>query len=72
MKQELIDRAETRVLAFLNIADGGMVHMDTEDQPTHFHPGVVSEVAKAYTDDIVGIKSAHYWVGKPFDATHPA
>ena len=72
MKQELIDRAETRVLAFLNIADGGMVHMDTEDQPTHFHPGVVSEVAKAYADDIVGIKSAHYWVGKPFDATHPA
>ena len=26
----------TRVLAFLNIADGGMVHMDTEDQPTAF------------------------------------
>ena len=72
MKRELIDRTETRVLAFLNIADGGMVHMDTEDQPVHFHPGVVSEVAKAYADDIVGIKSAHYWVGKPFDAAHPA
>lgn len=69
-KEEIIDKAEVRVLAFVNIADGGMVHMDTEQESKYFHPALVAEIATTYNDTVVGIKSAHYWVGKPFDAAH--
>lgn len=67
---EVIRKAEVRVLAFLNIADRGMVHMTDEDDPACFHPRIVAEVARAYDDVIVGIKTAHYWVNKPFDSLH--
>lgn len=70
-KKEIIDKARVRVLAFLNIADGGMVHMDTEQERAYFHPAPVAEMARAHDDVVVGIKCAHYWVGKPFDAEHP-
>ena len=67
---EVIRKAEVRTLAFLNIADRGMVHMADEDDPNCFHPRIAAEVARAYDDVIVGIKTAHYWVNKPFDALH--
>lgn len=70
--RDVIARAETRVLAFLNIADRGMVHMTDEDDPACFHAGIAAEVARAYPDTIVGIKTAHYWVNKPFDERHTA
>jgi len=34
------------------------------------HPEISAEVAKQYKDCVVGIKAAHYWVGKPFDDVH--
>ncbi len=68
-KEEVIDKAETRVLAFLNISDKGMIHMTGEDDPATFHPALVAETAKAY-QEVVGIKTAHYWVHKPFDRHH--
>lgn len=71
-RRDLIDHAQVRVLAFLNIADGGMVRMDTEQEPSHFDPAGVAHLAKEHADVVVGIKTAHYWVGKPFDAAHPA
>lgn len=67
---EVIRKAEVRTLAFLNIADRGMVHMTDEDDPNCFRPRIVAEVARAYDDVIVGIKTAHYWVNKPFDTLH--
>lgn len=70
--RNVITRSETRVLAFLNIADRGMVHMADEDDPSCFHAGIVSEVANAFSDVVVGIKTAHYWVNKPFDSRHTA
>ncbi len=70
-KRDVIDRAKTRVLAFLNISDTGMVHMTGEDNPQTFHPALTAEVARAFPGTIVGIKSAHYWVHKPFDELHP-
>ncbi len=69
-KEEVIDRAGIRLLAFLNIASGGMVHMDTEEEPAEFHPQIVASVAEEYGDVVVGVKSAHYRVGIPFDAAH--
>lgn len=68
--EEIICKSRVRTLAFLNIADRGMVHMADEDDPRRFHPGITAEVAQAYSDAIVGIKTAHYWVHKPFDAEH--
>lgn len=68
-QEEVIQKAQVRVLAFLNIADKGMVHMTGEDDPSTFHPALTAEVAKAFPE-IVGIKTAHYWVHKPFDHLH--
>ncbi|MDO4306587.1 MAG: amidohydrolase/deacetylase family metallohydrolase [Eubacteriales bacterium] len=69
-KEEIIDKAETRILAFLNIASGGMVHLDTEQEPKNFHPQIAASMAKEFDDVVVGFKSAHYWVGIPFDEVH--
>lgn len=69
-KETVIDRARVRVLAFLNIASGGMVHMDTEQQCESFHPRLTAETARQYSDVVVGIKTAHYWTDAPFDEAH--
>lgn len=69
-KETVIDCSRTRVLAFINIADEGMVHLDGEQEPVNFHPEITAAVAKEYSDVIVGIKTAHYWVGIPFDEKH--
>lgn len=68
--EHVIRQSRVRVLAFLNIADRGMACMPDEDDPSRLRPGVTAEVAKSYGDAVVGIKTAHYWVGKPFDAQH--
>jgi dihydroorotase len=59
-KQRIIDRATTRVLAFLNIVGhgmrGGKFEQDLQDmaaQPT-------ADMARRYPAVIVGIKTAHY------------
>lgn len=69
-KEEVIDHSKIRLLAFLNIASGGMVHMDTEEEPAEFHPQIVAAAAGEYADVVVGVKSAHYRVGIPFDTAH--
>lgn len=69
-KERIIDKARVRVLAFLNIASMGMVHMEGEQDCREFHPGLTAEMAKTYPDAVVGFKTAHYWVGIPFDAEH--
>jgi dihydroorotase len=59
-KQEVIDQAETRVLAFLNIVGegyrGGAYEQDTGDMDAK----LTSLVARRYRNHIVGIKVAHY------------
>lgn len=65
-----IKKTKLNYFAFLNIATGGMVHLDTEQNIECLNPKQVSNMAKYYSDTIVGIKSAHYWVGKPFDDIH--
>ncbi len=57
----VIDRAKTRVFAFVNIASYGMINDIIEQHAPDFDPYKVAEKAKKHTDVIVGIKSAHYW-----------
>jgi dihydroorotase len=70
-KEEVIDKAQTRILAFLNIASGGMVDKSSEQDLACLQPEVVASLVKAYPETIVGIKAAHYWTRDPWDADHP-
>lgn len=54
----VIDRANTRVFAFVNIAGFGMISDGTEQ--ADFDPAALSRLAAKHKDVIVGIKSAHY------------
>lgn len=59
-KENIIDRSQTRVLAFLNIVGEGM-RGGTYEQDTHDMDSKLSaNVAKQYPGDIVGFKVAHY------------
>ena len=70
-KERHIDRSIVRILAYLNIAGGGMIRAESEQSPREMDPKVAATVAAAYPDVIVGIKTAHYWTVKPFDEEHP-
>ena len=70
-KVQHIDRAQVRILAFLNIAAGGMVNAASEQDPSAMQPQVAAALAEAYPDVIVGIKTAHYRTKQPWDAEHP-
>jgi dihydroorotase len=69
-KAHYIDRALVRILAFINIADGGMVRAESEQDVSAMHPKMAAAVAESYPDVIVGIKTAHYWTQAPWDAEH--
>jgi dihydroorotase len=70
-KERCMDKAKVRILAFLNIASGGMLNSETEQNPKEMQPKIAASIAEAYSDVIVGIKAAHYWTSKPWDAEHP-
>lgn len=71
-KELFADKSRVRMLAMLNIASGGMVNLESEQDYHNFHPQAVAGMARAYPQLVVAIKTAHYWVGKAFDAAHPA
>ncbi len=58
-RQRVIERARTRVLAFLNIAGGGMGPAG-EDDPKELDAQAAAQAARAHRDLIVGFKTAHY------------
>lgn len=68
-QKSVIDQSAIRILAFLNIARGGMVHLNSEQEPEGFLPEAVGEMAKNH-DCIVGIKTAHYTAEGEFDEKH--
>lgn len=59
-KQRVIDRAKTRVYAFVNIVGRGMGGSTIEQNTDDMNSERAAEVAKKYPDTIVGIKTAHY------------
>lgn len=73
-KKQVIDRSQTRVLAFLNIAGSGMTGFPTEEDINDMDSRMTSLVIKQYPDIIVGVKIGHYtgsdWA--PFDRASEA
>ncbi|HTS30278.1 MAG TPA: amidohydrolase/deacetylase family metallohydrolase [Bryobacteraceae bacterium] len=59
-KEHVIDRAKTRVLAFLNIVGNGMRGGRFEQDLADMEAAPAAEMARKYKGLIVGIKTAHY------------
>jgi len=59
-KKNIIDRSQTRVLAFLNIVGEGMRGGAYEQNVGDMDPKLTATVARINRNDIVGIKLAHY------------
>ena len=68
-KEEVIDRARVRVLAFLNIVGNGMGG-GLEQSVDEMDPKVCAATISRYRDFIVGVKTAHYWTNQPWDGEH--
>ena len=59
-KQRVIDRAKTRVFAFVNIVGHGMGGGKIEQDTNEMDSERAAEIAKKYPDIVVGFKTAHY------------
>jgi len=59
-KQHIIDRAKTRVLAFINIVGNGMRGAKFENNLEDMQAKPTAEMAMKYKGLIVGVKTAHY------------
>jgi dihydroorotase len=70
-KTRIIDRARTRVFAFLNIVGGGMRGVRTEQKLEDMQARPAAEMALRHKGLIVGIKTAHY-MGRDFAAVDRA
>jgi dihydroorotase len=68
-KEQVIDTARIRVLAYVNIVGRGMGG-DCEHERREMQPKLAAAVVRDYPDVTVGIKTAHYWTQHPFDADH--
>jgi dihydroorotase len=61
-KQQTIDRAQTRVLAFLNIVGTGMYGRFEEQDVSDMNPTMTAHmINRLFPEILVGVKSAHYW-----------
>lgn len=56
----VIDRADTRILAFINIAGYGMMTNLVEQDTSDMLVAKTADMAKKHKDVVVGIKTAHY------------
>src|SRR5215469_1610622 len=59
-KQRVIDRAKTRVLAFINIVGNGMRGAKYENDLNDMEAAPTAEMAMKYKDLIIGVKTAHF------------
>ena len=69
-RTEVIERAKIRVLAYVNIVGSGMLGV-WEHDVREMRPKLAAAIAEEHGDVVVGIKTAHYWTHRPFDAAHP-
>ena len=69
-RQRVIDRAQTRILAFVNIVGSGM-STAPESDPADMNPERSAEIARKNSDVVVGFKTAHY-TGKGWPAVEGA
>src|SRR5215831_7621749 len=68
-KRTVIDRSKTRIFAFINIVQSGMLG-DFEQDVNEMDPELAASIVLAYPENCVGIKTAHYWTYQPWDAAH--
>src|SRR6202790_5488452 len=68
-KEEVIDRAKVRVLAFLNVVANGMSG-GLEQSLDQMDSKLCAATIKKYPDLIVGVQTAHYWTKEAWDAEH--
>jgi dihydroorotase len=59
-KWRVIDRSRTRILALLNIVGGGMGSGGVEQDVHDMDPHRTAAMARHFSQDVVGIKTAHY------------
>ncbi|MEZ4729751.1 MAG: amidohydrolase/deacetylase family metallohydrolase [Caldilineaceae bacterium] len=69
-KRTVIDQVKTRVFAYVNIVDLGMIG-DFEQDIRTMDPELCAATVLMYPDVCVGVKTAHYWTRLPWDAEHP-
>lgn len=63
-KEQTIDKAQTRVLALLNVVGTGMYGRYEEQDVSDMNPEMIAYmISRTYPQILVGIKSAHYWGG---------
>ena len=68
-KEEVLDRAKVRVLAFLNIVGNGM-QGGLEQSVDGMDVKRCADTINKYPGLIVGVKTAHYWTDQPWDGEH--
>jgi len=68
-KEEVIEHAKVRVLAFLNIVANGM-NGGLEQSTDQMDAKLCADTIKKYPDIIVGVKTAHYWTKEGVDPAH--
>jgi len=59
-KQRIIDRSQTRVLAFLNIVGEGMRGAKFENNLEDMQAKPTADMARRYRGVVIGVKTAHY------------
>lgn len=59
-KKDIVDRASTRVLAWLNIVGRGMDGRVAENNTADMDPAAAAKTIRAHPGLIVGVKTAHY------------
>ncbi len=63
-KEQTIDKAQTRVLALLNVVGTGMYGRFEEQDVSDMNPEMNAYmISKQFPKILVGLKSAHYWGG---------
>ncbi len=68
-KHTVIDRSKTRIFVFVNVVKSGMVG-PFEHEREQMDSELAASTVLAHPEVCVGIKTAHYWTSKPFDADH--
>ncbi len=59
-KEQVIDKSQTRVLAFVNIAGSGMSGKPMQEDVNDMNADSAANIAKKYKNIIVGIKIGHF------------
>ncbi len=68
-KNTVIDRAKTRIFAYINVVNSGMLG-SFEQEASEMDAELAAATVLAYPVECVGIKTAHYWTKEPWDEAH--